>query len=179
MQEDRRGLNVTQYGRKPDAALVAELRKMLEAPKRWASSGPIRWVDAGGRPRGYKFREGLLIDDVQVSGLYVEGYWKVALRPAVPDKLSLSVFYRGFRILGIDENGPSRHVNTCGISRPYYGKRVEHPQMHSVSDDQIYGYAEPLLRLSLADYWLHFLTASNIGNAPSFTLPPAQLGLLP
>lgn len=168
---------MTQYGKAPTAELLSDLRRARDTPKVWSSEEALRWIDAGGRPRGFKFREGLSVNGVQLASLYAEGYWKPSLKAGVPDKLSLSLFFRGFRILGIDENGPSTHVNVCGRGRPHYGIRVDHPQLHSVSDDQVYGYAEPMTRVTLSDYWQEFLTKSNILGAPPFSLPPTQLGL--
>ncbi len=129
----------------PDLELVQELKQIISTPKRWISTGEMPWVDAGGRPRGMKFREPLALGNgVQPATLFVQGYFKPTTLPGVDDKLSLSLFFKGHRIIGLDANGFSRHWNSVGIGRPHYQQLVGHPQLHTISDDAIYGYAEPI-----------------------------------
>ncbi len=162
----------------PDQAVVAEIRRMINLPKAWVASGEMVWVDAGGRPRGFKFRDRLALPDgSQPASLFVECYYKQSGVQGCPDKLSLSLFFNRNRVLAIDENGPSGHINAVGSGRPYFGKRVGHPQLHTVSDDGIYGYAEPIEPMSLELYWDYFVTAAGITGAPPFQLPTLQLGL--
>lgn len=163
----------------PDSAVVAEIRRMISLPKTWVASGEMTWVDAGGRPRGFKCRERLALPDgSQPAHLFVDCYFKPSGIQGCPDKLSLSLCFNRYRVLAVDENGPSGHINVVGSGRPYFGKRVGHPQLHTVSDDAIYGYAEPLEQMSLERYWDYFVSKAGITGAPPFHLPTLQLGLL-
>ncbi len=162
----------------PDPETVRELRDMLAAPKAWVAAGEITWVDAGGRPKGYKFRAALSVGGHTPDTLYVDAYYKQSSIEGVPDKLSLSLFYRNERILGLDENGASHHRNDVGVGREYFLKRVDHPHLHTISDDAICGYAEPLERADFTAHWDTFLAHAGIDNAPAFRLPPGQRELL-
>jgi len=162
----------------PDPALLAEIRRMIRLPKAWVASREIPWVDAGGRPRGFKCRERLALPDgSQPAHLFVDCYFKPSGIQGCPDKLSLSLCFNHYRVLAVDENGPSGHINVVGSGRPYFGKRVGHPQLHTVSDDAIYGYAEPLESMSLERYWEYFVSEAGVTGAPLFRLPTLQLGL--
>ena len=162
----------------PDPAAVAEIRRMIAAPKAWVASGPMTWVDAGGKPRGARFRERLALPDgSQPASLFVECYFKPTRIQGGADKLSLSLFFHQHRVFGVDEDGPSGHLNTVGVNRPYFGHRIGHPQVHTVSDDCIYGYAEPLEPMSLDGFWDYFVREAGITGAPPFKLPVQQLGL--
>lgn len=164
--------------RLPDPTVLAEIRRMVILPKSWVASGEMTWVDAGGRPRGFKFRERLALQDgSQPASLFVECYYKQSGIQGCPDKLSLGLFFNHHRVLAVDENGPTGHVNSVGIGRPYFGKRVGHPQLHTVSDDAIYGYAEPIQPMSLERLWEYFVSEARITGAPPFKLPILQLGL--
>lgn len=169
---DGKGLRV------PDPTLIAEIRQMIALPKTWVASGEMTWVDAGGRPRGYKFRDRLALEDgSQPASLFVECYFKPSSMQGCPDKLSLSLFFNHHRVFGIDDNGPSGHVNHVGVGRSYFGQRVGHPHVHTVSDDSIYGYAEPLESMTFEGYWDYFVSTVGITGAPAFKLPILQLGL--
>ncbi|MGH8118405.1 MAG: hypothetical protein ACREPJ_14085 [Rhodanobacteraceae bacterium] len=138
----------------------------------------MTWVDAGGRPRGFKFRERLALPDgSQPASLFVECYFKPSSIQGSPDKLSLSLICNHHRVFAVDENGPFNHRNEIGVGRPYFGKLVGHPQVHTVSDDGIEGYAEPLERTSFEGYWHYFIAGAGITGAPPFRLPMLQLGL--
>lgn len=164
----------------PDPDLVDELRGVLLLPKRWISLGEIPWVDAGGRPKGYKFREHLALDGgLQPATLYMDGYYKESTIEGSNDKLSLCLFYKNKRILGIDDDGPSRHRNEVGVGRPYFQQTINHPHIHTISDDSFDGYAEPIQPGSQADFWALFLAQAAISGAPPFGLPPEQRELIP
>ncbi|WP_146010644.1 hypothetical protein [Xanthomonas arboricola] len=150
------------------------MREMLAAPKIWVAAGEIAWVDAGGRPKGYKFRAAVSVEGLTPDTLYVEAYYKESTIEGVPDKLSLSLCYRNHRILGLDENGFTRHRNGVGEGRQHYLQLVGHPHLHTISDDAIYGYAEPLEPAEFAAHWATFLGQASIENAPAFSLPPGQ-----
>lgn len=158
--------------------MVAQIKNTIAIPKAWVASGEIEWVDTGGRPCGYKFRQPLaLANGLQPAGLFVEGYFKAATVPGAADKLSLSLFVHSRRVFGIDEDGFGGHYNSVGVGRRFYGQRVGFPHIHTVSDEAIEGYAEPIDRVSLEDYWKTFTNEMNIIGAPSFKLPIQQLGL--
>jgi hypothetical protein len=162
----------------PDPSAIADIRRMIVTPKTWVASGEMTWVDTGGRPRGFTFRERLsLPDGSQPATLFVESYFKPSGIQGCPDKLSIGLFFHHYRVFAIDENGPTGHVNNVGVGRPYFGKRVGHPQVHTISDDCIYGYAEPLETMSLERYWDYFVTEAGIVAPPPFQLPTLQLGL--
>ncbi len=163
----------------PDPDQVLQLKEMVQIPKGWISSGAIPWVDAGGRPKGWKFREHLALQGrIQPATLFLEGYFKPASVPGAADKLSLSLFYKNVRILGIDADGDSCHRNSVGIGRPLYQQIVGHPHLHTISDDALYGYAESIPENEPAGYWAQFLDLASINGAPQFNLPPAQQELL-
>ena len=159
----------------PDPDLVQELRQVILTPKFWVSVGENAWVDAGGRPKGLKFRSHLaLAGGLQPATLFVHGYYKTSLIPGAQAKLSLSLFYKNYRIYAIDENGPSRHYNAVGTGRPFHLQYVPHPHVHTVSDDALDGYAEPLEPTTMEEYWTRFLNETEIQGAPPLNLPPAQ-----
>lgn len=162
----------------PGTGVVAEIRRIIALPKSWVASNEMPWVDAGGRPRGFKLRERLALPDrSQPAGLFVACYYKPSSIQGSPDKLSLSLFCNHLRVFAVDENGPSSHRNDVGIGRPYFGRRVGHPQVHTVSDEAIEGYAEPIERMSFDGYWRYFVANAGIAGAPPFRLPTMQLGL--
>lgn len=139
----------------------------------------MSWNDTGGRPAGFAFREPLAVGDgIVPATLFMAAYFKPATVPGVRDKLSVSLCFMNYRILGIDDNGPSRHYNHVGVDRPHYRRAVDHPQLHTVSDDCIYGYAEPFATSSNEDTWRQFLALCHIEGAPSFQLPIFQMGLI-
>lgn len=163
----------------PDTSTVAEIRQTIALPKAWVSRDEMSWVDAGGRPRGFRLRERLALPDgSQPASLFVDCYFKPSRVHGASDKLSLSLIVRHYRVLGVDANGPSRHFNYVGAGRPYYLACIDHPQVHTISDDGISGYAEPIEPMTFAGYWDYFVQGANIIGAPSFRLPPQQLGLI-
>lgn len=164
----------------PDPSTVAKIRQMIAAPKTWVASGEMEWVDAGGRPPGFAFRERLaLADGSQPASLFVKSYFKPSTVPGCADKLSIGLFFIQCRVFAVDENGPGGHFNSVGIGRSHFGKRVGFPHVHMVTDDSIEGYAEPLEPTALELHWAYFLSEAGIVGAPPFQLPTMQLGLLP
>jgi hypothetical protein len=113
--------------------------------------------------------------DIQPVDLFANGYYKDSAIPGVPPKLSLGLVYTTKRVIGIDENGPSSHYNHVGHGMPYFHRKVGHPQLHTIVDDAIYGYAEPLQPGTLVSFWSLFLKLANIKGAPDLTLPEGQL----
>ena len=164
----------------PDPNAVADIRKMIATPKTWVASGEMTWVDAGGRPPGVTFRERLALPNgLQPQGLFVECYFKATGITGSADKVSLALCFNHRRVFAVDENGPGGHFNSAGLGRPYFERRVGFPHVHTVSDDSIEGYAEPLEPTSLEHHWAYFVSGAGIVGAPQFQLPALQLGLLP
>jgi hypothetical protein len=163
----------------PDPALVSAVRNLIAIPKQWVAGHEIAWLDAGGKPKGYKFRAFLETGSgYQPAGVFVDGYYKPTRMPNVRDKLSLSLMFNGARVLGVDDGGPTMHRNDIGIGRPHFMQRVGHPQLHTVSDDGLVGYAEPLNVMPSEALWTVFLNSANIIGAPPLTLPTVQLDLI-
>jgi hypothetical protein len=164
----------------PDATVLADTRAMIATPKAWVASGEITWVEAGDSPPGFNARERLALPDgTQPAGLFVKCYFKPSIIPGCADKISIGLHVNHQRVFAIDENGPGGHLNEVGIGRPYYGQRVGFPHLHTVSDDAIYGYAEPIKQVSMEEYWDYFVRGAGVQGAPQFRLPIMQLGLLP
>jgi hypothetical protein len=163
----------------PTVDQIRELRQIITLPKRWLSAGEMPWVDAGGKPKGFTFREHLALEGgLQPATLFVDGYFKPSTIEGSRDKLSLCLFYKNSRILGIDDDGASRHRNVVGVGRPLYQHTINHPHLHTVSDDSIDGYAEPLPESTFDAFWSQFLEMASIEGGPRFSLPPAQRELL-
>lgn len=164
----------------PDPTVLSAIRTMIATPKSWVASGEIAWVDAGGRPPGFTVRERLALPDgSQPAGLFVACYFKPSIIPGCADKVSMGLHVNHHRVFAIDVDGPGGHFNNVGVGRPHFGQRVGFPHLHTVSDDGIQGYAEPLAPMSLDGNWDHFLSGAGIIGAPPFQLPTLQLGLLP
>jgi hypothetical protein len=89
----------------------------------------------------------------------------------------MSLMYRGYRVHGIDEDGPGGHYNDVGGGRKFFHQRVEFPHVHFPTEDAIYGYAEPIDRQELPRLWRRFLSEGHISGAPELILPTVQLGL--
>lgn len=163
----------------PDPTVVSEIRQVINLPKAWVASGEMAWVDAGGKPAGFTFRERLALPDKsQPAHLFVECYFKPSSLPGC-DKLSLGLFFNHHRVFGVDEFSRGGHFNSVGAGRPYFQQRIGMPHVHTVSDDAIVGYAEPIESMSFDGYWDYFISCAGITGAPSFQLPVLQLGLLP
>ncbi len=165
----------------PDPAAVAAIRHVISMPKTWVAAGEMNWIDAGGKPMpGFGFRERLTLPDgSQPAGLFVACYFKASSIHGSADKLSLGLHVNHMRVIALDENGPGGHFNDVGEGRPHFRQRVGFPHVHTVSDDGIEGYAEPLNPMAFEGYWDHFVAKAGIIGAPPFELPTLQLGLLP
>lgn len=146
----------------------------IAVAKSWAGAGSILWKGAGGKgfPSSHKCRIPLSVKDVVQEGYFVDLYHKYSDLPGVPDKVSMTFVAGGARVLALDENGPSEHVNTVGKGMAFYGQNAEHPHIHIPVNESSSGYAEPIDRVHIEGLWRIFLERANIANAPSFTLPP-------
>jgi len=155
---------------------IARARQIVAQPKQWAGPVAVPWRTDFGK-RGFVFLTALTIDGTQPEGLFVKGYFKADGIGGVRDKLSLGLI-RGARLVGLDEGGMTTHRNHVGVGRPYYGLRVGVPHLHSISDDAIEGYAEPIEVAPLDELWELFLRQANIIHAPPLSLPVIQRPLL-
>lgn len=160
------------------AADIAAALQLVATPKVWAGPTVVPWHDATGKPKGHAFRAALTIGGIQPAGLFVMGYFKADDVGATRDKLSLSLVHNGSRLVGLDEGGMACHRNHTGIGRPFYGHRVGVPHLHTISNDAIEGYAEPIELAPPEDLWTLFLQHSTIANAPPLGLPVVQRPLL-
>lgn len=80
------------------------------------------------------------------AGYFLDIFHKYSDLPGVPDKVSMTFVAGGARLLAIDENGPSEHVNSVGKGMLYYGKNADHPHVHVPVPESSSGYAEPIDR---------------------------------
>lgn len=162
---------------KPKTISPEVARKMIERPKFWLPNAKITWAKTTVKrfPCAYKFRVGLEVDAavgrVEPEGLFIECYFKKSLIHGVPDTLSITLLVQNSRAFGVDENGPSEHMNKVGLGQPYHRLTVAHPHIHLPVDESSYGYAEPLAPQSLENLWRLFREKANIYEAPNLTLP--------
>jgi len=161
-----------------DPERIAAARAVISVPKTWVSGDEMVWVNNAGKPPGFKLRGALeTVERYQPAGLFVDIYYKASRIPGVRDKISFTLMLNGARILGLDDNGVSHHRNDFGVGRPLYGQEVGFPHLHTVSDDAIYGYAEPLEAAPPAELWSEFLRRATILYAPPLRLPTVQQDL--
>lgn len=162
---------------KPKTISPDDAKKTIDRPKFWLSNAKISWAKTTVKrfPSAYKFRVGLEIaattGRVEPEGLFIECYFKKSLIHGVPDTLSMTLLVQNSRAFGVDENGPSEHLNKVGLGQRYYQQTVGHPHIHLPVNESSYGYAEPLAPQSLENLWSLFLEKANIHEAPSLTLP--------
>lgn len=158
-----------------DPERIAAARALIAQPKRWVAAGEMRWRENGGQPPGHKLIAVLeTASGYQPAGLFVDIYYKPARPSWGRDKLSFTLRFNGQRILGIDDGTVGSHTNHIGAGRPLYRETIGFPHLHTVSDDGVYGYAEPLEFVSRDALWLEFVTRANIVDAPGLTLPTVQ-----
>jgi len=156
---------------------IARARQIVAQPKQWAGPDAVPWRAALAKRKGFEFTAALTIDAIQPEGLFVKGYFKADGIGRVRDKLSLSLVH-GARLVGLDEGGMNMHRSHVGVGRPYHGLRVGVPHLHTISDDAIEGYAEPIEVAPLEELWELFLRHANIILAPKLSLPVIQRPLL-
>jgi len=108
------------------------------------------------------------------EGYFIDLYHKFSGLAAVPDKVSMTLVANGARVLALDENGPSEHVNTVGKDHPFYGQNADHPHLHTPVPESSSEYAEPIRRVDIEGLWRVFLERANIEAAPPFNLPPRK-----
>ena len=120
----------------------------------------------------------MLEDGLIPAELAVKGYFKQSTITGGRDKLYLSLIYERVRLVGLDDNGPSRHRNSVGKGLPYYQQLANHPHVHILCEDGLQGYAEPIEVLTQKEQWAMFLSMCNISAGPDLQLPIVQLDLI-
>lgn len=145
----------------------------IAVSKSWAGADSILWKGMGGKgfPASHKCRIPLSVKNVVQEGYFVDLFHKFSDLPGIPDKVSMTFVVGGARILALDENGPSEHVNIVGKGMPFYGKNSDHPHLHVPVSESSSGYAEPIDRADIEVLWRIFLERANIADAPPFKLP--------
>ncbi len=148
----------------------------IAAPKTWAGAHRIIWKGQGGKgfPESFKCRAPISINGVVQEGYFIDLFFKHSDLKGVPDKVSMTFVANRARILALDENGPSEHINTVGKGYLFYGKNADHPHLHVPVPESSSEYAEPVERTDIQRLWRFFLTRANIENAPPFLLPPRK-----
>lgn len=154
----------------------------IAVPKKWAGGKSIKWRSQGqnGFPHSHKSRITLSVNGVIQEGYFVDLYHKLSMLDGVPDKVSFALIVNNARVMALDENGPSDHMNTVGRGLPHYQTMPDHPHLHIPVEESTSGYAEPLRRVLIEELWRLFLKRANISSAPPFNFPAenGQLELL-
>lgn len=164
----------------------ADALNAISVKKSWEGGAGIIWRPQGGKgfPHSHKSLINLSVNGVIQEGYFLDLYHKKSALDGVPDKVSMTLAVSGARILALDENGPSVHVNAVGKNFPFFMKRADHPHIHIPVPEHTSGYAEPIERMDIGELWIEFLQRANIAGAPPFTPPrddaddSGQLGLL-
>lgn len=154
----------------------------IAIPKKWAGGKSIKWRPQGqnGFPHSHKARTTLSVNGVIQEGYFVDLFHKASSLDGVPDKVAFVLIVSGARVMALDENGPSDHLNTVGLGQPFYQQIPDHPHLHIPVQESTSGYAEPITRAPIEDLWRLFLKRANINSAPTFNFPAenGQLELL-
>lgn len=162
---------------KKKVVTIDEALATIALPKACPAPARIDWREhhASGWPRGFKFRatlEAISEPGVTLESTFVDVFYKQSLFPGVADNFSAALVYHGYRILAIDENGPSKtHINKVGRGLPAYQQRIGLPHLHRPVAGSMDGYAEPLSRTSLSELWRIFMERANITTGPEFEYP--------
>ena len=160
-----------------------EAARAIAALKIWPTHVRFEWKSQSTRkfPAPHSFRTALALDAEQTKfaeDWFVELYYKKSPVPGVRDRLSITFVVNKARVVAIDDNGPSSHMNKVGIGLPFYQRQADHPHIHIPTHDSSYGYAEPLGEATVQAMWELFLARANITGAPRIELPDfGQMGL--
>lgn len=152
----------------------------ISTQKHWAGGTSFEWKTQSVRkfPAPYSFRAALEVRGRIIEGWFVDLYFKRSRIPGVRDTLSMALIVNGARVVAIDDNGPSSHMNKVGLKEPFYQKNADHPHLHYPVEDGSYGYAKPLTSSTVQAFWELFLSEANIAGAPRLELPEqGQMGL--
>lgn len=160
---------------KQGKATYSDAQAAIELCKVWRGGSAVKWLAHGGKgmPDHFKCRAPLQVNGVIQEGLFVDLYFKKSVTPGVPDKINFSLMFNHARVMGMDDNGPTRHMNTAGRGLPYHMQIVDHPHWHLPAPDTTPGYAEPFDRQPIATLWRMFCERANISDAPDW-IPPMQ-----
>ena len=167
---------------RPGTIPYAEALDAIQAVKRWPKGLRFDWKTQSSKkfPAPYSFRAPLSINPDQSSfadDWFVDCSFKKSIIVGVNDSLSISLVVNNARIIGVDDNGPSRHINKVGSGMPYYQKTIGHPHLHRPVEEASYGYAEPLEAATVQSLWELFLKEAHITEAPRIELPDfGQMG---
>lgn len=164
---------------KPNEIDYEAAKDGISLPKIWAGPPKIEWITNSPKCQlpGYSFRVSLEILGEIREGCFVNVTFKRSLISGIPDSVSFTLLFDNARILGIDDNGPSRHINIAGKGMPYYMQRIDHPHIHFPVPESSSKYAEPLEPQDISSLWNLFLEHANISGAPGFNQPTEQMGL--
>lgn len=160
-----------------------EAIQAIDALKVWPKGARFEWKSQSTRrfPAPYSFRSPLALDAEQTrfaEDWFVDFYFKRSQIQGVRDTLSMAFVVNKARIIAVDDNGPSTHLNKVGTGHPYYQKVADHPHLHIPIPEASYGYAEPLAGTTVQALWELFLKKANITGAPRIELPDfGQMGL--
>lgn len=148
----------------------------VSIPKKWAGAPSLIWKEKGGKgfPAAYNLRIPLEVNGVVQEGYFLDLYFKFSDLEDVPHKVSMAFVASDARLVALDENGPTQHINSVGIGLPFHQKNATHPHLHFPVPEASSGYAEPIDRVDLQSLWRIFLERANISGAPPFSLPPRQ-----
>ena len=168
---------------KPKTIQYEEARRAIETLKVWPRNTQFVWKKPATKklPAPYSFRTSLALDTEQsrfAESWFIELYYKKSILPGVRDTLSITFIVNKARIVAVDDNGPSSHMNKVGVGLPFYQQVIGHPHLHIPVTDASYGYAKPLSSTTTQALWELFLTEANITGAPRLELPEfGQMGL--
>lgn len=166
----------------PGKASYSDAQGAIAAIKKWRGGKSIHWAPHGGKgfPSHFKCRSPLEVNGLIQEGLFIDLYFKPGKGPGMPDKISFSLMFNQARVMGLDENGPTRHLNTVGKGLPHHMQVIDHPHWHLPAPECTPGYAEPVDRHPIAELWRMFCARANIHSAPQLSLPnqTAQMDLL-
>lgn len=160
-----------------------EAKQAIDALKVWPASTPFLWKKPATKkiPAPYSFRASLALDLGQTrfaEDWFVELYFKKSRFAGVRDTLSIAFIVNKARVVAVDDNGPSSHMNKVGVGLPFYQQVAGHPHLHTPVLDASYGYAEPLASTTVQALWEIFLARANIAGAPRIELPEfGQMGM--
>lgn len=164
---------------KPNEIDFETAKEGIALPKAWAGPSRIEWITNAPKSSlpGYSCRVGLEISGEFREGCFVNITFKSSSIPGVPDSVSFTLLFDNARVIGVDDNGPSRHLNSVGKGMPYYMQTVSHPHIHFPVPESSAKYAEPLAPQDISALWKLFLERANISGAPDFHRPTEQMGL--
>lgn len=140
----------------------------------------ISWVQESKKkwPHSYYSRVGLLVDGAFPEGVRVELFYKESVIAGVPNTTYINFVYLGAVVFAIHDGGAARHVNRVGKGMKFYHEMIGHPHKHIPVPEASYGYAEPIERLPIDEFWYLFKQEANIMGDVKFNYPEDPQGRL-